>query len=174
MNPLALAYFIAKVTPSVLKMLCEKSNSAIKNVYCQFQIIRGEVYSTNISVQSLHQVQHSSNILIICFSSKQFLNLCSNSMIATYQLYHNTYFIPEVHECNILTGWVVCILPYPILSTTSSHITCIDQLMLLITTITCHECMCTTTDLDSLEDMVWHICIQLLFVARDHLLGRLH
>ena len=67
-------------------MLCEKSNSAIKNVYCQFQIIQGEVYSTNISVQSLHQIQHSSNILIICFRSKQFLNLCSNIIMVVIKV----------------------------------------------------------------------------------------
>jgi hypothetical protein len=54
MSSLIVAYFIAIVTPSVVKMLCEEGNSAVKNVYCQFQIIWGEVDSINISVQSLH------------------------------------------------------------------------------------------------------------------------
>ncbi len=54
MSCLVVAYFIAIVTPSIVKMLCEEGNSAVKNVYCQFQIIGGEVDSIYISIQSLH------------------------------------------------------------------------------------------------------------------------
>ena len=56
-------------------MLNKKSDSVVKNINCQFQFIWGEIDSTNVPVQSLNQIQHSNNILIIGFRPKQFLNL---------------------------------------------------------------------------------------------------